>query len=360
VVQVNPVGQLCNRLVAITSAFTFALMTGRALQIEDGGFYCQMSDLFLEPGFNWVSLGAAGLSGDSHHLQNPEGGVWTEMEPLLCSDYTKHYRSPTVVFSINQYLVPYFTTNPHHRPDLLQLFSAEGADMTNRDENGDVFTPAAHFLFRPLDMLLQMRDKYIAEHFDGRFVVGLQVRSGGDFTDNFMSEKDWGLYKHCAESAAPASKGDKLKFFVATDTPRGRQAAIDVFGRDKVMFGPGEFLLSNHPRGVQMALLDLLLLAASDDRVTTAWSSYGYFAAGFSGVPTNTVVDKVPDSQLVAPKGQEQRFMGIMHKSDRRRQCVRLPTHQPCFHKFESWGASKATCTKWEWFEREMLNGRYC
>lgn len=35
--------------------------------------------------------------------------------------------------------------------------------------------------------------------------------------------------------------------------------------------------------------------------------------------------------------------MGVPHKSDKRLQCIRLPTHQPCFHKFASWGASKAT-----------------
>jgi uncharacterized protein (DUF2384 family) len=349
IVTVTPVGQLCNRLMAITSAFVFALTTGRALHIEDGGFYCAMSDLFKDPGFDWVGLGAASMSAETHRVQNPEGGVWDEMEPILCSDYADAYPEPTVAFSINQYLVPYFTTNPQYRQALLDLFGGD-----------DIFTPAAHFLFRPIDMLLKMRDDYRKQHFQGKFVVGLQVRSGGDFTDNFMNEHDWSLYQRCGESMTPAALGPNLTYFIATDTARGREAAVKKFGADKVLFGPGEFLNSDHPRGVQMALLDLLLLAASDDRVTTAWSSYGYFAAGYSGVPAGIVVDQVDAGKLIAPKGEEQRFMGVPHKSDRRRQCVRLPVNQPCFHKFESWGASKATCSKWEWFEREMLNGRYC
>ena len=84
------------------------------------------------------------------------------------------------------------------------------------------------------------------------------------------------------------------------------------------------------------------------------------YATVRSGVPAGIVVDQVEPDKWIARDGEEQRFMGIMHKSDTRRQCVRLPVHQPCFHKFESWGASKATCFRREWFEREMLNGRYC
>ena len=133
-------------------------------------------------------------------------------------------------------------------------------------------------------------------------------------------------------------------------------------GAANVLFGPGKFLLSNHPKGVQMALLDLLLLAAADDRVETAWSSYGYFAAGYSGRPATLVVDEAPSllQHALAPRGQEQRFMGVMHKSDRRAQCVRLPTTEPCFHKYASWGADTATCFRPEWYRREMLGGRYC
>jgi hypothetical protein len=349
VVSVTPVGQLCNRLIAITSGFVFALITKRGLHVDDANFYCEMRDLFKEPGFDWTGVTGFGSGGSSHFIQNPEGGVWAEMEPLLCGDYSQAYTSPDVSFAINQYLVPYFTTNPHYRDHLLDLFGSD-----------DIFTPSAHFLFRPTDQLIHDRDAYVAQHFEGKFVVGLQVRSGGDFTENFMNDHDWGLYQRCGESMVPKGSEAHLVYFVATDTAKGREAAKRILGKDRVMFGPGEFLLSNNPRGVQMALLDLLLLAASNDRVTTAWSSYGYFAAGFSGVEAGIVVDQVDPAKYIAVPGAEQRFMGVPHKSDKRRQCVRLPVHQPCFHKFASWGASQATCHKWEWFDREMLNGRYC
>lgn len=347
-VSVNPVGQLCNRLMAISSGFVFAFVTGRGLHIDDTGFYCALSDLFEMPGFDWVNFGTADVS-DAHLIQNPESGVWEETEPLLCADYSTAYKHRSITMSINQYLVPYIVSNPKYRTSFRHLFGSF-----------DIFTPIARFLFQPIPMLIKMRDEYVSNHFHGHFVVGLQVRTGADFTDHFMTSADWVLYKHCGEAITPITQGGKLKYFVATDTAQGRDAAKKEIGGSIVMFGPGDFKLSNDPPGVQMALLDLLLLAAADDRITTAWSSYGYFAAGYSGKPAAMVVDRVNPSLWVAKTGEEQRFMGVAHKSDARRQCVRLPLHQPCFHKYASWGADKATCFNQRWYEREMMNGRYC
>lgn len=366
---VHPVGQLCNRLMAIASAAMFAMITKRGLIVDDNGFYCSMNDLFELPGFEWLDAGASAASVDLSHaayIANPEAGVWEETEKLLCaSDLDAMYPQPHVDISINQFMIPYLTRNPHIGPQLRKLFRGEDT----------LFYSLSHFLFRPIPKLLAMRDQVVQKHFSSaRAVVGLQLRSGGDFTDHFMDHEDLQLYKDCAETIASGvdvhggaaggvhPNAAPLVFFVATDTAKGREAALAHLsgpGR-QVVFGPTDFLLSNHPEGVQMALLDLLLLAAADDRVTTAWSSYGYFAAGYSGVRAAMVVDEVPESEWIAKSGTEQRFMGIPHKSDKRVQCVRLPTFQPCFHKFESWGASKATCYTKEMRDREQLGGRYC
>jgi hypothetical protein len=350
-VTVRPVGQLCNRLVAISSGFVMALLTKRGLQFEDDDFYASLDqDLFDNPGWKWVGHGYDYSDGAT--IQNPESGVWPDTEPLLCADYATHYSQRNIHFAINQYLVPYMTSNPHYHKDLMELF------------NGPQLFPAViRFLFRPRKQILKQRDDFVRKHFANRYVIGLQVRSGGDFTDHFMSEHDWQLYRECALAATPETNRSNVLFFVATDTEKGREAAkryLGAGGKTEVIFGPSPFLLSNNPKGVQMALLDLLLLGSANDRVNTAWSSYGYFSAGLGGVPVNLVTDRVDKSLWVAPPGQEQRFMGVPHKSDRRVQCVRLRTVEPCFHKYASWGAVEASCFKKEFFEREMLNGRYC
>lgn len=354
-VLVHPVGQLCNRLMAITSAAVLALVTKRGLLVDDAGFYAQSSDLFEEPGFSWISTGEHDTSG-GHYITNPESGVWQDTESLLCGDLGQAYPQRHIELSINQYLVPYLSNNPHYRSSLQRIF-----------RGSDIFFPVSHFLFRPIPKLVQMRDEYVKRHFKGKFVVGLQVRSGGDFTDHFMTAEDWGLYGSCAAAVVPSSVAPTdVVLFLATDTEKGRAQGAAALSRTAsglprpVLFSTPTFLLSNHPEGVQMALLDLLLLAAADDRIGTAWSSYGYFSAGYSGMNSNLVVDNIPESGVKPPPHEEQRYMGVPHKSDKRRQCVRLPTHQPCFHKFESWGASKTSCFSQAMFEREMLNGRYC
>jgi hypothetical protein len=364
-VLVHPVGQLCNRLMAVTSGFLLALVTRRGLIIDDSGFYAQMTDLFVEPGFPWIGTGEqiAEVMSDATTLriENPESGVWAEAQTLLCNDVKERYaRHRHIDLSINQYFAPYLTSNEHLRADILRLF--RGAD--------NIFYFVSHFLFRPIPALQRQLADYVKEHFAGKFVVGLQVRSGPDFTSHFMSSADWKLYFSCAWNivASDVSKDDVL-LFVATDTDQGRQAAareLEALGwsRQQLRFGPGEFMNADNVVGVQKALLDLLILSVCDDRVTTAWSSYGYFAAGYSGVAAAIVVDEPPslDQQALIDSGPngEQLFMGVPHKSDRRRQCVRLPVSQPCFHKFGSWGAATTTCYSAEMRDREMLRGRYC
>ena len=363
-VLVHPVGQLCNRLMAITSGFLLALLTKRSLIIDDGGFYAVSSDLFLEPGFAWIAtseqLGVVMSDATTLRIENPESGVWVETEHLLCDDLLQYYsRHRHIDLSINQYFVPYMTSNTRHRSDLLALFrSAE-----------NVFFFVSHFLFRPIPQLQTQLKAFVEDNFRGKFVVGLQVRSGQDFTSNFMTSADWQLYFACALGVVPTSIPDEsVLFFIATDTDQGRKAASSEllslrWSPSQLRFQPGEFLLSNNAQGLQQALLDLMILAVCDDRVTTAWSSYGYFAAGYSGLPAAMVVDQpasLEQGSLVAKPGAEQRYMGIPHKSDKRVQCVRLPTSQPCFHKFASWGASASSCYSADIRDREMLGGRYC
>lgn len=324
VVFVSPIGQLCNRLMAISSGFIFALLTNRALIVEDSGFYASFRDLFDPPGFDW--LAGSGLS-SYHVITNPASGTWSHTEPLLCKNLSKYYTGDAVTVRTNQFLGPYMYHNPHYETALLEL--ANGVD---------VFHLVATFLFRAKKELLQERDQFIKQHFSG-WVVGLQVRTGHDFTDNFMKDEDWNLYKSCALQTAPDPQN--VKFFVATDTQKGRDVALRLFGSNNTLFF-GKFLLSNHPRGVQQALIDILLLAAANDRVHTAWSSYGYTAAGLAGKPAMLVTTK-PGELHPAP-GKEQLYMGIPHKSDKRQQCIRLSTVNPCFHKFWSWGASSVSC----------------
>eukprot|EP00754_Rhynchopus_humris_P039127 Rhum_TRINITY_DN2182_c0_g1::Rhum_TRINITY_DN2182_c0_g1_i1::g.6195::m.6195 len=127
-VVVSPVGQLCNRLMTITSGFVLALLTRKVLIVQDTGFYCSMNDLFEEPGFAWLgsgSGGGGGAGGPPHVVSNPPHPPWSDMEPLLCGDLRTAYPG-SVLLRMNQYIVPYMAWNPHHRGALRALFGGGG------------------------------------------------------------------------------------------------------------------------------------------------------------------------------------------------------------------------------------------
>ncbi|KAJ9464293.1 putative fucosyltransferase 9 [Diplonema papillatum] len=366
-VVVRPIGQLCNRLMTIATGFVLALVTRRVLVVDDAGFYCSMNDLFDKPGFDWLQQqlpAGVSLRADAV-VRNPNRPPWSETEKLLCKNLSGAYPAG-ITLNMNQYMVPYVLQNPKYKEALRDIFPGL-----------DLFTPIARFLFRPVAAIRSARDAFIREHFTpGRHVVGLQVRSGSDFTANFMTASDWALYKSCGlepdrTSSEPPPGGEaagtsgkrmrknNVLFFVATDTEQGREAASQNLGAD-VTFGPGPFLRSNNPKGVQMALLDVLLLAEADSLVTTAWSSFGYMASGLRGGYNKIVSDyNAAGAVAVAPE-REQFFMGVPHKSDKRVICAHPPTHQPCFHKFANWGAREASCFQPDMIAEEMLNGRYC
>eukprot|EP00662_Eupelagonemidae_sp_cell21_P038142 gene38142-20336_t len=206
-----------------------ALLTRRALSVEDSGFYASFNDLFEQPGFAY---------------------------PVRRS----------LALNMNQYMVPYLAWNPHYRPALAALF---GEDL-------DIFAPIARLL-RPVRALRDMRDRFMEEHFAGHRVAGMQ----------------------CGEDGLPHD-GRPLRYFIATDTEKGREVAE---------------------------------------------SSFGYMAAGLRGRAGNRIVtDVIPGGGKPAPRSREQFYMGVPHKSDRRVACKELPTHQPCFHKFANWGARDASC----------------
>ena len=69
------------------------------------------------------------------------------------------------------------------------------------------------------------------------------------------------MYGDCGLQAVPPEQQQNVRYFIATDTQKGRDAAARVFG-DRVLFYK-DFMVSNNPKGVQQALTDILLLAAA-------------------------------------------------------------------------------------------------
>ena len=174
----------------------------------------------------------------------------------------------------------------------------------------------------------------------------------------------------------PAAGGRPAAFFVATDIEWSRDAALVQLARNGTrVLEYGTFLRSNTPRGCQQAFVDILLLAEANDLVTTAWSTFGYMAAGLTG-HRPAVITLLADPPAALPPAHREltdagraTYMGVVMHDDRRTGAARLPTAEPCYHfiTFNAAAIAQASCyaraselAGRPLLEAWMRGGRYC
>jgi Xyloglucan fucosyltransferase len=387
---VSPAGQLANRVMAPVSSFLLGMLSDRAAYLSFGsGYYASYSDLFESPGIEIEGHGSlGGLGGASYNLPLAEPFPLSEdvLNDLACNDFTKGLGAAGIAdgsqahltVASNQYFIPLIARNPHYKDTLAEWFP-----------DGDIFGPLVRTLFRPSKAVVEMKEKFKREmKWDEHYVIGLQVRTGGDFTDQPFGDKDWDLLLGCSElmlglepkmghssitsssGTVDASARKKAAIFVATDIEWSRDAASQQLSRtglDVWMYGT--FMRSNVPLGCQQALVDILLLSESNDLLTTPWSTFGYLAAGFTRKRPTMLTKLMPPEVLTTTAHQEleasgeMTYQGVKMHVDARTGCARLPTSEPCFHFLPKYHAEKAKCygTKANlWLEDEFRGGRYC
>jgi hypothetical protein len=364
----QPAGQLANRVMAAVSCALLGLLTDRAVYISfRSGYYASLGDMFEDAGIPWdadgVPAGVISQSGGSIMLSEPYPPA-PFTEALACKDLMSALADHALLHvASNQYFVPLMAHNPHYAADMAALFP-----------DGDIFGPLARQLFRPAAAVVAMKDAFKARvGWEGRHVVGLQVRTGGDFTDRAFGQEDWDLLLACGQAMLPPGVDpSRVAYFVATDIEWSREQAITQLARaGAAVWEFGEFMRSNTPLGCQQALVDILLLSEANDLLTTPWSTFGYFAAGLTRKRPVLMTQLMPREggpplptahQEIAAKG-EPTYNGVPMHVDMRTGCARTPTPEPCFHFLPKFGVQGLSCydaAANPWLEAEMRGGRYC
>ena len=377
VIMVRPVGQLGNRVMAVASSVVLGMLTNRAVYATfEPGYYASIDDLFATSGVAWDAMSAPGGGGSctrSLSLAEPSTAA-TDLAYLLCEDDAATLPGADdtsddgICITSNQYFAPLLARNPAYAARLASLFPRDG----------DMFGLIARELFQPSPTVAAMRDAFKSEvGWSSSYVVGLQLRTGGDFTDRGFAQHDWDLTLRVANALLPPGvPPSKTVFFVATDIEWSRDAALVQLGRNGTrVLEFGNFLRSNTPRGCQQAFVDILLLAESNDLVTTAWSTFGYMAAGLTGhrPAVITLLAEPPTALLPAhlelTTTGRATYMGVPMHDDRRTGAARLPTAEPCYHfiTFNAASIAEATCYTHAselagrpLLEAWMRGGRYC
>jgi len=141
--------------------------------------------------------------------------------------------------------IPLLAHNPHYAKTVREVFG--DSEMAFRTLN--------HYAIRPIPLIREGIEFYRKERFDGKHVIGLQMRTF--FMSKTQIETFWGCARFLA-SKAPSGK--EVIFFLATDQPGVRglaKKALEPYG--KLSWTKGKITRAT-PKGIQMAMADLMLL----------------------------------------------------------------------------------------------------
>ncbi|TVU14323.1 hypothetical protein EJB05_37785, partial [Eragrostis curvula] len=351
----SPNAGLGNQILSITSAFLYALLTGRVLLLNNR----DLDDVFCEPfpGSTWLlppedyakRLPAGGGSdGVPERLgfllsrgEAPGGRGWlfvhlrhdykADDRRFFCDDVQGELllgsRVPWLEVMADNYFAPGLFLVPRLEPELARMFPRRDA----------VFHHLGRYLFHPSNTVWGMVTGYHgASHFaeaDER--VGVQVRV---FKWAPMSTDElYGQILSCVhrENILPGPGSAKANATATGAPPAKRKAVVfaslysdysdklrDLYGQHGAAGGEAVSVFQPTHLGAQhfgdrqqnqKAFAEMVLLSFSDITVTTAASTFGYVSQGLAGrrpwVLTRPVRGKAPDTA-----------------------CRLAPTMEPCFH----------------------------
>ncbi|XP_057948313.1 galactoside 2-alpha-L-fucosyltransferase-like [Malania oleifera] len=344
---------LGNRMLTLTSAFLYALLTDRVLLVDGA----EMSDLFCEPfpESSWL------LPSDSpvrKQLKNfdPKSpqcfGKMVEENATTASpaflyvnlvhDYNEHdklffcdedqalpKRVPWLIIRSDNYFAPAMFLMPSFDQELGKLFPEKEA----------VFHHLARYLFQPSNQVWGLITRYYQTYLaraDEK--LGIQVRTFAVGKGPFKKVIDQIL--ECTlkrkllppvnpkkpQSPTAASPNPKLKAVLMTSLVSGYSEAVrnmyleqpTATGEMIGVFQPSheEYQQNGNLAHERKAWAEIYLLGLTDVLVTSTWSTFGYVAQGLGGLRPWIMVK--PKNRTEPP-------------------CQRVVSMEPCFHSPPLW-----------------------
>ncbi|KAL3696248.1 hypothetical protein R1sor_010324 [Riccia sorocarpa] len=334
---------LGNRLMSLSSAFLYALLTDRILLVDGtkhiGDLLCEpipKASWLLPPEFTVEWLQALNESSPQRfrHLPNSTDGggklqtadfSYVQLthtsdhrdESFFCDESQDHLESvPWVFMKTNNYLPPAYYFVSKFSADLAALFP----------DREVLFHVLGNYLFHPSDMAWEWITRFYRSYLSDRDrLVGIQIRT---FHDSPLP--------HFAEQLQQCIlNNDLLPKVVAGSVPKPQisglrgpkngttvlMTGLDSYYfdnlRDYFLSGPtesGEIVAIHQPshEGYQQtdiishdlkAWAEIYLLSLSDTLITSGWSTFGYSAQSLAGIRPwilfRATDDKMPDTPCV-------------------------------------------------------------
>lgn len=314
VIVVHPNAQMANRLRITVGALAIGLLLDKAVGVHfSDGWFAALSDI-INPAID-IQVPA---------LKSKQGRE-VSWKDALCTDWNAtRDDNGGIALNGNTYLMTLLSRNARLKERWREVFGG----------STDVYRMIFTRFFRPSDQIQQRLASFrSANKLTDKIVVGLHIRSGGDFRRP-MSDADWKRYRECAELMTLRARGRRpgisdVVWMVVTDTQKAREKAEQELGANRqsaaVLFYD-KFLISNTKIGVQNAFVDMLLVTFSDARVLTPGSSYSEFAYTMAGATADSVF-VTPDSQ----NGPRQCYDEVKRMPEPHSFCWRPASLEPSF-----------------------------
>lgn len=279
---------LGNQMQTFTSALLLAILTDRGILVDwpavkahdikyagnnesELAALPHVDALFRSPGFEWDFWSVkdripAHLTKQNIAMVEVSNRYPNVLEMFMCKDINKDLPSRLLLMKAWDNYIPLLMLNPHYSHRVLQEFGIAP------------FQPLSNYILQPTKSIQQRADEFRQQHFAGKYVIGIQMRSF------FMHQSQLMAFWQCAKLLAHlhASRSDvPVVFFLATDTMAARRVARRVF-KDLLVHTDVDISRAS-TEGVEGALIDLVLLEHCDQLVNTAGSSFGRVASARSG-----------------------------------------------------------------------------
>jgi hypothetical protein len=253
-------GKLCNQMRGIAAAFTFALLTDRAFLVPKFGVSKRkLLNLFKSPGFDI----SASLPKRSQVIEMDMSQEMNSTEWYACTNLSA-LTVPVIRLMGANYINTFLYVNPYLQEKMRELFLDD-----------DLYRPIVHYLFRPLDKIIKLKNDFVSKQLSGK-----SHRVGFHFRNEYpINEIEWKAYKECAIAVTPDIYTKNSHWFVATDRLVPLEVIQQNLNQSITFYSPDSVTSLEH------ALLDILIAADVDALFLTPHSSYSRMISVFAKTP---------------------------------------------------------------------------
>ncbi|CAB4477998.1 unnamed protein product [Rhizophagus irregularis] len=271
----NNCGGLSDRILGMTSAFVFALLTNRAF-LADWQIPFPLETIFSSPNIDW-SHDSLNPSSNIRELETSEINVIdfdakNLDQQFMLSNWTTKYPSPFIKFYSNRGMIIRSFDSKYYSQSL--------KDMGLRPHT--TFGCVVDYLFRPAPSALSFITQYTSLFaLPSIFTVGIQINAQNGFT----SLQDYNHYFNCADQLTQtyAALNQKVIYYLVTDSSELRNEAVQKFEHLVVSGLPTDSNLDNldNPDNVINAMIESWIFSKTDYRIISS-GNYGKLSAFYS------------------------------------------------------------------------------